>query len=79
MGAHDTKTHRFLTRWFVGNTLLAGLFAAARSIEEMYAKLHRDGTTKGREDRLTDFAEFNELIGVDAKYELAERFKGTTT
>jgi 2-methylisocitrate lyase-like PEP mutase family enzyme len=53
---------------------LAGLFAAARSIEAMYAKLRADGTTSGEEDRLMAFAEFNDLIGVDAKYAQAQRF-----
>jgi methylisocitrate lyase len=53
---------------------LAGLFAAARTIEQMYQKLHADGTTIGEEHRSMTFPEFNELIGVDEKYNLAERF-----
>jgi len=53
---------------------LAGLFAAARSIEIMYQKLRTDGTTTGEEHRLMTFPEFNELIGVEEKYARAQRF-----
>jgi methylisocitrate lyase len=53
---------------------LTGLFAAARAIEQMYAKLHRDATTLGDEQRLMTFGEFNELIGVEERYQLAQRF-----
>ncbi|MBC8873646.1 MAG: oxaloacetate decarboxylase [Planctomycetes bacterium] len=53
---------------------LTGLFAAARTMEQMYTKLRDDGTTIGEEDKLMTFAEFNDLIGVDEKYKLAERF-----
>ena len=53
---------------------LAGLFAAAQAIETVYEKLRRDGTTLGEESRLMTFDEFNQLIGVDEKYALAERF-----
>jgi 2-methylisocitrate lyase-like PEP mutase family enzyme len=53
---------------------LSGLFAAARSIEQMYQKLRTDGTTVGEEHRLMKFPEFNELIGVEEKYAQARRF-----
>jgi 2-methylisocitrate lyase-like PEP mutase family enzyme len=53
---------------------LAGLFAAARSIETLYQKLRTDGTTTGEEHRLMTFPEFNDLIGVEEKYALAQRF-----
>jgi methylisocitrate lyase len=53
---------------------LAGLFAAARSIERLYEKLRDDGTTLGGEQRLMTFSEFNSLIGVEEKYALAQRF-----
>ena len=53
---------------------LAGLFSAAKSLAEMYAKLRRDGTTTGAEHQLMSFEEFNTLIGVEEKYRLAERF-----
>jgi 2-methylisocitrate lyase-like PEP mutase family enzyme len=53
---------------------LAGLFAAARAIEAVCRKLHRDGTTMGEEERLMPFDEFNTLIGVEEKHALAERY-----
>nr|VFK53181.1 MAG: 2-Methylisocitrate lyase, PEP mutase family [Candidatus Kentron sp. TUN]VFK54009.1 MAG: 2-Methylisocitrate lyase, PEP mutase family [Candidatus Kentron sp. TUN]VFK58921.1 MAG: 2-Methylisocitrate lyase, PEP mutase family [Candidatus Kentron sp. TUN] len=53
---------------------LAGLFAAARTLEEMYRKLHTDGTTLGEGKRLMSFSEFNDLIGVEDRYARAERF-----
>jgi 2-methylisocitrate lyase-like PEP mutase family enzyme len=53
---------------------LAGLFAAARALQDIYTKLHRDQTTQGAHDRLMTFPDFNALIGVEAKYQLAERF-----
>jgi 2-methylisocitrate lyase-like PEP mutase family enzyme len=54
---------------------LSGLYSIARTMQQMFTKLRDEGTTKGAEDRLMTFAEFNELIGVDEKYELAERYK----
>jgi 2-methylisocitrate lyase-like PEP mutase family enzyme len=53
---------------------LAGLFAAAYGLAAIYDKLRRDETTKGAEERLMAFDEFNELIGVESKYALAERY-----
>lgn len=53
---------------------LAGLFAAARAMESVYRKLRSAGTTREHKDRMMPFDEFNELIGVEEKYALAERF-----
>ena len=53
---------------------LTGLFAAAAAIRDFYQKLHEDGTTLGKETELMQFAEFNDLIGVEDKYQLAEKF-----
>jgi 2-methylisocitrate lyase-like PEP mutase family enzyme len=53
---------------------LAGLFAAARAMEAVYRTLKGSGSTLGEEGRLMTFAEFNDLIGVDEKYALAERY-----
>jgi 2-methylisocitrate lyase-like PEP mutase family enzyme len=53
---------------------LAGLFAAARGLLEIYQKLFSDQTTRGAYERLMTFGEFNDLIGVEAKYRVAERF-----
>jgi hypothetical protein len=40
----------------------------------MCQKMKADGTTMGEEQRLMTFPEFNELIGVEEKYALAQRF-----
>jgi 2-methylisocitrate lyase-like PEP mutase family enzyme len=53
---------------------LAGLFSAAKILEEIFRKLQLEGTTLGYEQRLMTFSEFNQLIGVEEKYALAERF-----
>jgi methylisocitrate lyase len=53
---------------------LAGLFSAAKIMEEIFRKLQLEGTTLGYEQRLMTFSEFNQLIGVEEKYALAERF-----
>jgi 2-methylisocitrate lyase-like PEP mutase family enzyme len=53
---------------------LAGIFAAAKGLEEIYVKLLRDQTTAGMEGRLMAFKEFNDLIGVEDKYRVAEKF-----
>lgn len=53
---------------------LSGLYAAAKSIEVMYQKLQADQTTLGEEYRLMSFNEFNQLIGVNEKYDQAEHF-----
>ncbi|MFN9342173.1 MAG: oxaloacetate decarboxylase [Planctomycetota bacterium] len=53
---------------------LAGLFSAAKIMEEIFRKLQLAGTTLGDEQRLMTFSEFNRLIGVEEKYDLAERF-----
>lgn len=53
---------------------LAGIFAAAQALKDVYDKLKRDETTQGIYDRLMTFEAFNELIGVDEKYKVAERF-----
>jgi 2-methylisocitrate lyase-like PEP mutase family enzyme len=53
---------------------LAGIFAAAQALKEVYDKLKRDETTQGMYDKLMTFEAFNELIGVEEKYKVAERF-----
>ena len=53
---------------------LAGLFAAAHGLASIYETIRKQDTTLGAESRLMAFDEFNELIGVEAKYKLAERY-----
>jgi methylisocitrate lyase len=53
---------------------LAGLFAAAHGLASIYDKIRRDNTTLGAESTMMVFDEFNNLIGVEKKYELAELY-----
>jgi 2-methylisocitrate lyase-like PEP mutase family enzyme len=53
---------------------LTGLFSAARAMDTLFRALKETGTTPGSPDRLLTFPEFNELIGVEQKYALIERF-----
>jgi 2-methylisocitrate lyase-like PEP mutase family enzyme len=53
---------------------LSGLFAAAGALESIYKKLRDDQTTQGSFERLMTFERFNDLIGVEEKFRLAERF-----
>jgi hypothetical protein len=43
-------------------------------LERSRRQLRQHGTTAGLEDQLMSFDRFNELIGVEAKHALAERF-----
>jgi hypothetical protein len=43
-------------------------------MQRLYARLRADGSTRGVRDRLVSFPEFNDLIGLDEKYALDERF-----
>jgi methylisocitrate lyase len=53
---------------------LSGVFAAAKALERIYQQLFDAQTTAGTEDALMAFTSFNDLIGVEEKYRLAERF-----
>ena len=53
---------------------LAGLFAAAHGLASIYETIREQDTTLGAESTLMAFDEFNELIGVEAKYKLAEQY-----
>jgi methylisocitrate lyase len=53
---------------------LAGLFAAAHGLASIYKKIRSDDTTLGAETSMMVFDEFNELIGVEEKYAMAEKY-----
>ena len=53
---------------------LSGVFAAAKALERIYQRLADTQTTAGAEPELMAFTSFNDLIGVEEKYRLAERF-----
>ena len=54
--------------------VLTGLFAAAKAIEDAYAHLLEKGTSDGLEASMLSFDEFGELLGLEAKYALDEKF-----
>lgn len=43
---------------------VSATYAVAKALRELYAALAADGTTEAVEDRLLDFEEFNELVGL---------------
>ena len=53
---------------------LTGLYAAAEAMRLMYQTLYDHGTSLSEVDRLMQFEQFNDLIGVEEKYTLAKRF-----
>jgi methylisocitrate lyase len=53
---------------------LSGVFAAAKALEDIYSKLLHDQNTAGMESRMMSFESFNDLIGVEQRYKIAERF-----
>lgn len=52
---------------------LCGLAAAAKTLQAVFGKLAREGILTGSDDFMS-FTEFNDLIGVDERIALAERF-----
>lgn len=53
---------------------LCGLACAARALEATFQRLAREGTLETNEDECMSFEQFNDLIGVDDRIALAERF-----
>ncbi len=53
---------------------LCGLTAAAKTLQTVFEKLAREEPLSGGEDDFMSFTEFNDLIGVDERISLAERF-----
>jgi len=54
---------------------LAPLYAAAKSLTDVYTTLRRDGSTLAILDRLMPFDEFNEIVGLNQKYDLDAKYK----
>jgi methylisocitrate lyase len=53
---------------------LSALFSATKAVEETFRALHEEKTTASRQDALTSFAEFEEMIGVPQWQELERRY-----
>ena len=54
---------------------LTALYASAKAMQEMFGLIKTKGTTRDTLDRLLPFQQFHDIIGLDAYYELAERYK----
>jgi len=56
--------------------VLTGLFSAARALEKSYRHLLENGTSTGLDNsQMMSFAEFTEIVGLEEKYEVDERYK----
>jgi len=55
--------------------VLSGLYAAAKAMADVYACLREHGSSKPLRDRMMDFNEFAEVIGLKDRYALDERFR----
>ncbi|MGH2688103.1 MAG: carboxyvinyl-carboxyphosphonate phosphorylmutase, partial [Actinomycetota bacterium] len=56
-------------------TPLAGLFAAARALEEAYAVMRAEGTLRSRMDLLVDFDTFNAMVDLGRHHDLQARYE----
>jgi methylisocitrate lyase len=54
---------------------LGPLYASAKALQGVYQTLRNVGTTKGILDRLMSFDEFNEIVGLNEKYDLDSRYR----
>ncbi len=54
---------------------LSPLYASARALQEIYTTLHAQGTTLGIMERLISFDEFHDIIGLEEKFALDEKYK----
>ncbi len=54
---------------------LAPLYSAAKSLADVYTTLRRDGSTIAILDRLMPFDEFNQIVGLEEKYALDEKYR----
>jgi len=54
---------------------LAPLYSVAKSLTEVYSTLRRDGSTTKILDRLMPFDEFNQIVGLEEKYSLDQKYR----
>jgi methylisocitrate lyase len=54
--------------------VMTGLYAVARTLQQAYRHLLEHGDSKGFEDRMMSFEEFGEVVGLESKYALDEKF-----
>src|SRR2546423_4320130 len=56
---------------------LTALYASAKAMQEMFNLIKAKGTTRDVLDRLLPFEQFHDLIGLDASYDLDEKYRTT--
>jgi methylisocitrate lyase len=54
--------------------VMTGLYAAARTLLQAYEHLLEHGGSAGFEDRMMNFDEFGEILGLESKYALDDKF-----
>lgn len=54
---------------------LAPVYSVAKSLAEVYSTLRRDGSTVSILDRLMPFDDFNEIVGLQEKYTLDQKYR----
>jgi methylisocitrate lyase len=54
---------------------LAPLYSVAKSLNDVYSTLRRNGSTLDILDRLMPFDEFNQIVGLDEKYAIDAKYK----
>ncbi|HEY6364825.1 MAG TPA: isocitrate lyase/PEP mutase family protein [Candidatus Binatia bacterium] len=54
---------------------LAPVYSVAKSLAEVYSTLRRDGSTTQILDRLMPFDDFNEIVGLEEKYSLDQKYR----
>jgi methylisocitrate lyase len=54
---------------------LAPVYSVAKSLAEVYSTLRRDGSTARILDRLMPFDDFNEIVGLEEKYLLDQKYR----
>lgn len=55
------------------------LSAAAKATQDAFEHLIEHGTSKGLEKRMLSFNEFTEIVGLEEKLKLDEKFKFTNS
>ncbi len=55
--------------------VLSGLYAAAKALADVYACLREHGSSEPMRERMMNFDEFAEVVGLNEKYALDERFR----
>jgi methylisocitrate lyase len=55
--------------------VLSGLFAAAKAMDQIYRYLLKQGTSLGQEDKMMPFDTFTEIVGLEEKFALDEKYR----